>query len=279
MPTRSTVITELAKKFKGKVSRCEVYDANVCTIRSVSGRPWELEPVSGEPFDQRLRFTRSGRKVTVLANKAYVHGSASGIFASRPFIINSKQKVGFRSELADTLSVSGERYPVFTEDGNVSSEQKDLLGRSELLSLIAQSGLRDGESLYFTRGEIGFYLKGPDGARVTRVIDRVIELARKVETTEKGLNLKLLPAQFHSIIPLIKKWAVADDSERDDLLAATPVIVLQSLGEEVSPFLNSIDSYLDSFGGKAPTEEAVALGRLAECAVEAKQRLNDKPAA
>jgi hypothetical protein len=161
----------------------------------------------------------------------------------------------------------------------VSSEQKDLLGRSELLSLITQSGLRDGESLYFTRGEIGFYLKGPDSDRVNRVIDRIIELAGKVETVEEGLNLKLLPAQFHSIIPLIKKWAVADDSERDDLLAATPITVLRSLAEEVSPFLSSIDSYLDSFGGKAPTEQAVALGRLAECALEAKQRLNDKPAA
>ena len=138
--------------------------------------------------------------------------------------------------------------------------------------------LQEGESLYFTKGEIGFYLKRPDSDRVSGLIDRMIELAGKVETVEKEPNLEVLPTQFHPIIPLIKKWAVADDSERNDLLATTPVTALRALADEVSPYLHAIDSYLDSFAGKAPTEEAVALGRLAECTLDARQRLNDKPA-
>ena len=276
VPAESTVLRELAKRFKGKLSQCEVYDANVCTTRAAPGRPWELVPVSGEPFFQRLTFTYKGRKVTVLANNTYARGAASGTFASRPFTINAKQKVVFRSEFADALFVGGERYPVYTEDGKVSSDQKYLLSRPELVTLVEQSGLREGESLYFTKGEIGFYLKRPDTDRMSGAIDRVIELAGKVEIAEEELNLELLPVQFHPIIPMIKKWALTDDSDRNDLLATTPEAVLRSLTEEVFPYLSAIDSYLDSFQGGAPTEQAVALGRLAECALEAKQHLDGK---
>jgi len=276
MPSESMVLQELAKRFKGKLSQCEVYDANVCITRSLPGRPWELLPISGEPFFQRLRFTYKGRKVTVLANNTYVHGAASGTFASRPFTINAKQRVGFRSEFADNLSVGGERYPVFTDDGEVSLEQKHLLSRPELMSLVERSRLQQGESLYFTKGEIGFYLKQPDTDRMSGVIDRVIELAGKVEIAQEELNLELLPVQFHPIIPIIKKWALADDQEHDDLLVTTPEAALRSLIDDVFPYLGAINSYLDSFRGGAPTEQAVALGRLAECALETKQHLDAK---
>jgi hypothetical protein len=85
MPGESTVLQELLKRFKGKLSQCKVYDANVCTTSTVPDRPWELIPVSGEPFYQQLRFTYNGRKVTVLANNIYANGETSGTFASRPF--------------------------------------------------------------------------------------------------------------------------------------------------------------------------------------------------
>ncbi len=168
----------------------------------------------------------------------------------------------------------GERYPVFTEAGKVSSDHKDLLSRPELVSLVEESGLEEGESLYFTKGEIGFYLKRPDVDRTIGIIDRVIALAGKVEIAEHELNLEALPVQFHPIIPLIKKWALDNDSERNDLLATTSKPVLRSLVDHVFPYFGAIDSYLDSFRGEAPTEQAAALGRLAECALDAQKHLD-----
>lgn len=272
----TSVLQELAKRFKGKLSQCEVYDANVCTTRSAPDKPWELVPVSGEPFSRRLRFTYEGRKVTVLENSAYANGMVKGTFASRPFSINAKQKAGFRSEYASTFTVGSNQYPVFTEVGKLSPDQEDLLGRPELASLVEESKLREGESLCFTKGEIGFYLKQPTTDRVSRVIDRVVDLAGKLEIPEEKPNLNLLPVQFHPLIPLILRWAVADDSDRNDLLATAPAPVLRALIDEVDPYLKVIDSYLDSFREGPPTEQAAALGRLAESALEAKQHLSDK---
>jgi hypothetical protein len=154
----SEMLRDLAKEFKGKLSSCLIYDANVCTTRPVPGRPWELDVLSGEPFTEQMNFTQRGRKVTVLANSVIVNGSAAGTFASRPFSINAKQMIAFRSQLACTLSIDALQYPVFTEDGTLSSEQGYVLDRPELRSLVAQTDFEQGESIYFTRGEIGFYL-------------------------------------------------------------------------------------------------------------------------
>lgn len=146
-----------------------------------------------------------------------------------------------------------------------------------LLSLVVGAGLEGGESLLFTKGEIGFYLKREltDSGRIGALIGHITALVEKVETVEQGPKLELLPVEFHPIIPMIKKWAVPDDSERADLLDSVLKSVLRSLADEVSPYLEAINSYLDSFGEKPPTEEAVSLGRLAECALEARQRLNE----
>jgi hypothetical protein len=275
MPTMGTM-QNLAKRFSAKLSRCQVYDANVCTTRSTPDKPWELIVVSGEPFFRRLRFIYKKRMVSLLANNTYVSGTVAGTFANRPVAVNARQEIGLRSDYAKTICVGADHYPIFTEDGQLSPDQEDLLNRSQVVSLLEQTGLREGESLHFTRGEIAFYLKQPTSERVSNAIERMIDIAGMLEIAEEPLNLKLLPVKFHPIIPLIEKWGVADDSDRDDLLNRAPQSALQMLTDEVGPYLEVIDSYLDSFQEGPPTEQAAALARLAECALEAKTRLGDK---
>ncbi len=273
-----SLLQELSKRLNGKLSKCEIYDANVCVTRSMPDRPWELIPVSGEPFSQQLQSTYRGRKVRVLENSDYANGNVKGVFASRPFSINAKQKAGFQSEYATNLTVGSKQYPIFTESGKLSSDQECVLGRPELASAVEESDLREGESLYFTKGEIGFYfhLKQTTSDRVRRVVDRIVDLAGVVEIPEDKPNFKLLPAQFHPLIPLIERWGLGDDSDRSDLLDTAAESILRALIAEVEPYFEAIDSYLDSFKERPPTDQAVALGRLAECALEARYRLNEK---
>ena len=98
-------------------------------------------------------------------------------------------------------------------------------------------------------------------------------MADQLEALEPELDLQGLPTQFHVLIPLIKKCGIADDFDRDEFLSNLPRQSLQQLTEIVTPFLRTIDSYLDSFDETPPNEQAIALGRLAECALEAKQLL------
>ena len=138
--------------------------------------------------------------------------------------------------------------------------------------------MQEGEIVLFTKDEITFYLKQPTSDRVSRIIDRMVDLAVKVEIPDEKLDLKLLPLQFHPVIPLIEKWALPDDSDRNDQLDMTPKSILRAFVDEVNPYMEAVDSYLNSLSGKPPTEEAGALGRLAECALEAKRLLSESAA-
>ena len=266
-------LQELAKRFKGKLAQCKIYDANVCSTVTVPERPWELIPVSGEPFFERLRFVYRARKVIVLANTTYVSATVKGTFANRPFTINAKQKLGFGSYYADELALGGGPYPIFTEDGKLSVGQKIFLGQSEVQSLISASALQEGDSLFFTKGEIICYLKRPETDRIIRVTESLVDLAIKIDIGEEKSDFKSLPAQFRPLIPLIEKWGLADDSERDDLLDNASSSVIRALIEEVGPYITAIDSYLSSFRGAEPDPPATALGALAECVLEAKKRI------
>lgn len=102
----------------------------------------------------------------------------------------------------------------------------------------------------------------------------MVDLAQKIQVRPDSLDLKKLPVDFHHLIPLIQKWAIADDSDRDDLISPTTGS-LQKLVDQVQPYLTKIDSYLDSYGGRPLTPEAIALGKLAESALEAKGHLEN----
>jgi hypothetical protein len=91
-----------------------------------------------------------------------------------------------------------------------------------------------------------------------------------VRGRDEQKDFQKLPSQFRRIIPLLEKWSTSDHSDRDSLLAGFPKATLKALVEEVSPYFESINSYSDSFGKQPLPEEAAALGRLAECAAEAR---------
>lgn len=55
----------------------------------------------------------------------------------------------------------------------------------------------------------------------------ITPVVASLNTVEQGPKLELLPVQFHPIIPMIRKWAVPDDSERDDLLDSVSKSVLR----------------------------------------------------
>ena len=79
-----------------------------------------------------------------------------------------------------------------------------------------------------------------------------------------------MPGTFRPLTCLIEKWGVADDDDRSSLIENADRAELKTLVAKVEPFFDSINIYLDSFGDKALDDGAMALGRLAEAAQEAK---------
>lgn len=271
------IMRELAKRFQGRISSINLQDANVCTWTHPPGRSWESTIVSGEPFSKQLRYAHRGHKIRMFANRYFLNAEVTGSFAMEHLSINKKNENNFMLKAAaEALRINEKQYCTFTKSGTLTARHRNLFARAEFKAFVRELDLHDRESLHFAADSTSVYFEHPSFSRVTNAIESLINLADSIEEPEEELDLSVLPVQFHPLIPLIKKWAIGDDSDREDFLAAAPAPVLRILIDEVDPYLKVIDSYLDSFREGPPTEQAAALGRLAESALEAKQHLSDK---
>lgn len=267
------ICRELAKQFKGRTSSINLYDGNVCAWTHPSGRTWESVLLSGEPFLRQLRYSHRGHRIRIFANHRFLNVEVMGSFAIQHLSINQKNANNPLLKGADTLTIDGKQYSCFTEPGTLSSDHKNLFAKTEFTVLMRELGLQTQESIHFAEDSISVYLDQPPLRRVTNAVEGLIGLAESIARHPEELDLRILPVRFHPLIPLINKWAIGDDADREDFLETLPRSALESFASEVEPYLRSIDSYLDSFGSQPPSQEATALGRLAECAVEAKQYL------
>jgi hypothetical protein len=203
-----------------------------------------------------------------------LHLSIAGSFPAQPLSVNERNLIDPLLQEAGSVTIDNAiRYPLFTKTGNLSPDQRSLVENTEFRSLLRELDLQTGEKLIVSTDELSAYLKKPTAERITSLIDGFVNLINHIDIPQEELDLNVLPPQFHPLIPLIKKWAIGDDLDREDFLENFPKAVLERFVMEVEPYLRPIDSYLDSFGYRPPSEQACALGRLAECAVEAKRYL------
>jgi hypothetical protein len=267
------IIRILAKQFKGRISSTNVYDANVCTSTHPPDKSWVSILVAGEPFSKELRYTHRNHKVRMFANQFFLEAEVISPLPIEPLSVNQKNANDPLLEAAPILTIGNQQYSSFTRSGRFSIAHMDLIAQIELTTLERELGLQANESLHFAPDAIRVYLDSPSLSRTTGAIEGMISLAERIERAEEEIDLSILPVQFHPLISLVKKWAIGDDSDRDDFLANLPKSALKAFVNEMEPYLNAIDSYLDSFGSQPPSMEAAMLGRLAECAIEAKRHL------
>ena len=269
------MLAELAMRFRGKMASTNILDANVCRWTHPAGKSWESTVVSGEAFSKQLRLVHRSHKVTILANSRFLAVEVMGSYPIQPASINEENANYHLLKPAKPLRLDHKQYSLFTKSGTHEPSHKRIFEKTVFLKLIRDLDLRPKESLHFMTDSIAVYLDRPSFSRVVTSIENLIELAVDIEAPAEELDLRVLPVQFQPLIPLIRKWAIADDSDREDFLASLTKKALAAFVRDVEPYLSSIDSYLDSFGGELP-EAACALGRLAEAALEAKRALGDK---
>lgn len=253
------------------------YDANVCSWTKAPNQPWKFITIAGEPFSHEVQFSRNKRKVRLHANQKHILAEIVGDFSAEPVGINGENKNG--PQMVDTgkHKIGNNEYRVFAKDSKLSLPQAALLTKPEFVRLVEKMGLFEGEMIVVSRSAVSLYLVRPDSERLMQAIDQGISLAGQMESNPavERKDFQKLPSQFHPIIPLLEKWSISDDSDREDLLARFPKPTLKALVDEVSPYFDSINSYLDSFGEEPLPAEAAALGRLAECAAEARVCLQE----
>jgi len=270
-----TTLRRLAKRFGGRVSDCVVYDANVCATTSPPGKPWKLVCISGSPLAKSVKGKHRDRKIRMHANETYVVVEVRGPYKLGLLAINLPNRIQFMSTAGTELNVAGRNIPTFVRTGGASPAQVEALRSDGIARVLEIAELGDGEGVHFYDDAAMAYLRCPSADRIAAIIEGLVDCAPATAEQADEADFDKLPARFHSLIPLVSKWSIADDDARENLLAHSPKRALKQLVEQVEPYLVSIDAYLDSCG-KTPPPEACALGTLTECALEAKAVLEKR---
>jgi hypothetical protein len=151
----------------------------------------------------------------------------------------------------------------------VKNDESAFHADSEVTAAIRRLNLAPEESLHGSRGQLSLYLKsdGPEAvSNRVEALSRLATLFSSVGTKEPEIEL---PPEFHHLLPLARRWAVTDDEERTERLTHASSSTRRQLVEKVKPHFDRINEYFASLGETPPSDAAIFLGALAECATEA----------
>jgi hypothetical protein len=85
-------------------------------------------------------------------------------------------------------------------------------------------------------------------------------------------SVKKLPKDLQPLGPLVRRFAVGGDDIRSQVLSEASEKQRLELCQRVVPLLPRIDAFLDSFGSRPLSNEAILIGHLAEAVLELRQR-------
>lgn len=106
---------------------------------------------------------------------------------------------------------------------------------------------------------------------ILMTIDKLIEIVEHIDQKiEIKKEINDLPNNLKDLFPLLEKWSISDDFEREELIDAMSKNEITDLVDTVGNRIADINSYLDSFSDRPLTENAQLLGKLAQLVLELK---------
>ncbi len=276
MPLRENqhVVKGLAKEFRGKTERLNCFDANVCKSDFRPTRPWETKYLPGDLFEFEVRFLWCNHHFRASANNDYVLLALrlNDVVCSPIFTVNRPDTV-----MGIKIAVKRPRelvLQVYSSDKASAAAASGWLSNRANLRCVKSFTLGPKDSLHVYANQLKLYLHNPSRETVVEMLSRLVKLLSHLHlVSEDAVDLSVLPEAFQNLKPFIEKWAISDDHERSLLVDKASRQVLTNLVQNVHPHIDAISKYLDSFGDRALSDNAILLGTLAECAMEAKLRL------
>ena len=189
----------------------------------------------------------------------------------KAFSINKPDLVLLFNKL---VQVYGIQYPVFVSkiDDTLHSEVfREICEAMD--SLLKKIKLTPHEAVFIARNVMIFALR-PDRDFVVALDDILDVLVGNKRIFKRKIpiviNKENIPNGLRHLIPLLKKYCVADDMDRTRLAEGMSKKKKLLLIEAVDRHMDEINLYLSSFEEYPLSEEAVMIGRLAELVSELK---------
>jgi hypothetical protein len=248
-------LKELAIHIGGKIKRQEILNANF----------------KERSFRRLLIKNYKGYKIQI-DDYGDVYLLGLNINSDLSFSINNPEKIFlYKKEinLGDVL------YKVYASDVDYNPLKNESLQAfwKSFSDKIKVLQLSANESIFFYNNYISFALNPK--RNLIQILDDTIDLIsfhnKVFEKESKSIILeKNIPNNLRPLFPLLKKWSVSDDGEREQLIEETSKRQKKKLISTVEPLMKEINVFLDSFKNEPLNEEAILLGNLAELVSELK---------
>ena len=225
-------------------------------------------------FSRKLSFKANNFRVTLRVNDEFLVADIKGAFGSSVVcsFVNNKVFEPSRKLASNSIRKSF-GCKVYCPALNAESTMS-LLQNPSFQKLVKALHLTEKESLHIGNGYASLYLQRLGCNEVLETLGILYNLLAMLPL-DNGMpaNFDDLPDNLKKLIPLMKRWAISDDSDRADRIKKASSATLTRLLQAVSPDFDAINHYLDAFGNKPLPEHAILLGALAEYATEAQLTL------
>lgn len=192
------------------------------------------------------------------------------IEADFSFSVNNPDKIFFYDKPFD---IADYPYKVYIDSDNNDPFQEEKFGGliESFVRELKQFELSAAESIFIYQNCIALALNST--RNIIATIDVLVALIDKYDAlfkkkADRKIYRKNLPENLQVLVPIIKKWAVSDDGERQQLVEESTEKQKRHLVKTVAPYMAEINNFLDSFGEQPLSDEAILLGNLAELVSE-----------
>jgi hypothetical protein len=233
--------------------------------------------LSGEPFTHKVRLMHDRHSVLLWANRNTISIMIYGHLPHGAFCSINHPDANDFMRPTQLQAEGDQKYPVFiSSQSDVTDGLRMFLSSSNLQQAVRDLIRHDEDSLHFRADCAHLYFRPDSELEITEAIGSLSALVGPFIPERESWELAALPAEFRGLIPLIRKWAECDDDVRSDLVREASDLSLRQLIQTVSPFFETINKFLSSFGEHPLPEAAIALQALAECAAEAQICMKDR---
>jgi len=247
-------------------------------------RMCNLDPHRPTPFFLGCRLKHKGRAFEAATDGSIVRLTLKEAGNPTAFSVNRPDEVCFFDrELRGIRELPGLR--VYVSDDADASSARAVFASAEVPNAIRALGLGQEESLHVYENAVVLYVM-PRGAdedwlQLERLIALETVLGSAGGVAEDGAvrdglrwRSEQLPDGLRDLLPLVREWAIGDDSCRSDRIDAASRGDLERFVAAAAPHQSAITAYLASVGEAHPCpDEAILLDWLMTSLSEAEEAL------
>jgi hypothetical protein len=183
----------------------------------------------------------------------------------------SVNKIDIAFSYKTLIPYPGFPFKIYAGTADLMKSRRVVQLLTSLSSLFENMKFAGDESIFFYTNYVYIYLSSESD--LLPILDKFIDFIHENndvfagDVKERGLSGKV-PVKLSTLLSFVDKYAIADDSDRQQLIGVMNEKEKVMLISAVKPLFEDINIFLKSFDGEPLSEEAIAIGELAELVSE-----------